>query len=86
MIRTNLNTVYHTYHEVKVAELYINVYRKDITEQKDANAYSSLLIFSGFDTRKADELFKKLKETGIVTYDEVVDANSIYGRYVGWVM
>ena len=84
MVKINLNTHYHREEDIKKAEEFINEYRKDITSQDEANAYASLLIFSKFDTDKADKFYDKLCKDGVLYYSEFLGYES--SSVVGWVL
>ena len=84
MVTLNLNTYYHSKEDIKKAEEFINEYRKDITEQDEANAYASLLIFSNFDIEKTDKFYEKLRRDGILYYNEFLGYES--PSVVGWVL
>ena len=84
MIKLNLNTDYHREEDIEKAEKFINEHRKEITDQDKANAYASLLIFSKFDTDKADKFYDKLCRNGVLYYNEFLGYES--SSLVGWVL
>ena len=75
-----LNTYYHTPDDIYKAYFLMP---EDITDDKERDAYASILIFTKFNVTKTNSLFDRLKTEGILFLSDVVGECS-NGEVYGW--
>lgn len=75
-----LNTYYHTQDDIRKA---YSLMPKDITNDKERDAYASILIFTKFNVAKTNSLFDQLKTEGILFLSDIV-GECPNGEVYGW--